>query len=113
MSETELPDNEAQFMAWFQAENHRREVAHLESLRARYEWIIIITCLLTAAWSVGLYVGYQMGIVAPDIAGITTAVVMSGGAYILWRLHRLRSAVMKRLKAERKRKVTPDAEIIP
>lgn len=107
MSETELPDNEAQFMEWFKAENHRRELAYLESLRARYEWMIIITCLLTAAWGVGLYVGYQMGRVPPDIAGITTAVVMSGGGYILWRLHRMRSNVMGRLKAERKREVTP------
>lgn len=106
MSETDLPDNEAQFMAWFTAENHRREIAHLESLRARYEWLIILTCLLTAAWGVGLYVGYQVGMVPPDIAGITTAVVMSGGAYILWRLHRIRQGVMGRLKAERKREVT-------
>lgn len=103
MSDSDLPDNEAQFMDWFKAENHRREMAHLETLRARYEWLIILTCLLTAAWGIGLYVGYQMGMVPPDIAGITTAVVMSGGAYILWRLHRIRSGVMGRLKSERKR----------
>jgi hypothetical protein len=103
MSDTNLPDNEAQFMQWFNAENHRREIAHLESLRARYEWLIIVTCLLTAGWGIGLYAGYQMGMVPPDIAGITTAVVMSGGAYILWRLHRIRSGVMGKLKAERKR----------
>jgi hypothetical protein len=106
MSDTDLPDNEAQFMQWFNAENHRREIAHLESLRARYEWLIIVTCLLTAAWGIGLYAGYQMGMVPPDIAGITTAVVMSGGAYILWRLHHIRSGVMGKLKAERKRDVT-------
>jgi hypothetical protein len=103
MSDTNLPDNEAQFMQWFNAENHRREIAHLESLRARYEWLIIVTCLLTSGWGIGLYAGYQMGMVPPDIAGITTAVVMSGGAYILWRLHRIRSGVMGKLKAERKR----------
>jgi len=106
MSDTNLPDNEAQFMEWFKAENHRRELAHLESLRARYEWLLILTSLLTAAWGVGLYVGYQVGMVPPDIAGITTAVVMSGGFYILWRLQRMRAGVMGRLKAERKRNVT-------
>ena len=79
MTEDSPHDGDAQFMAWFEAENQRREIAHLESLRGRYEWLIVLCCLLTAAWGVGLYVGYQVGRVPPDIAGVVTAAVMSGG----------------------------------
>lgn len=101
MSEGMSSENEMKFVEWFEAENHRRELAHLESLRARYEWLIILCCLMTAAWSVGLFAAYQLGRLAPDIAGVTTAAVMSGGVFLLWRLHGLRREVMRRLRAQR------------
>ncbi len=103
---SDLPENEAQFMTWLTEENRRREIAHLQAMRSRYETLIIVCCLLMAVWGVGLYIGYQMGVVPPDIAGVITATVYGGGAYLLWRIHQMRQNIMIRLKAERKRNDT-------
>ena len=100
---SDLPENEAQFMSWLAEENKRRELVHLQMLRSRYETLIIVCCLLMAVWGVGLFVGYQMGVVPPDIAGVITAVVYGGGAFIIWRIYQVRRGIILRLKSERKR----------
>lgn len=102
MSE-EPSDKEAEFMEWFTAENHRRELDHLEKLRARYEWMIIVCALFTAAWGMGLYIGFRTGYIPADIAGVTSAVVMGGGFYLVWRLNRMRTTIRQRLKAEKQK----------
>jgi hypothetical protein len=99
----EQSDKESEFMAWFTAENRRRELDRLEKQRARYEWLIIICGLFTAAWGTGLYFGYRLGYIPPDIAAVTSAVVMGGGFYMIWRLHRMRTTVRKQLKAEKQK----------
>lgn len=95
--------NEAEFMSWVQAESHRRELARLERVLARLERMQLASYLLMLFWTGLMFFGFvtRPDLVPAELAGIVTALVLFGGAFLVWHILRLKRETGRRMEAER------------
>lgn len=116
MTETPAPQgNEAEFMCWLDRENHRREVVRLKRYLRRLETLQLVSYGMIWFWVAVMFCGFRLrpDLVPASLAGMTTAMVIFGGAFIVWHLIRLKRETTRRLEAEQQAQATIEQGAAP